>query len=650
MLFYQRINTPPIPASHFLASNYESNNSTTTTTNALSELKDLKDLSKTEYEALTSALIPKNYIEEVIQDNHFIIKQKQIQSMYYLMFLLRLISFYSHLRKSSSTSTSTTTTTTTSSSSSGMDSNSMDCNDSNKGEVIVTEENDLRIVQLLFYVLECVLKHKNSVQFSTTLSSNGNHYITFLGHLVESSMETILNVVHTSVKASQWLLKRLIYSNPNTATSSFFLEDKTSKWFRTFLVEDHYYFNSFRIRHLFKNILIIAFRCVFYSSSSSSSSASSASSASSSSASSTTASSSSSASFELDITRLNSLKLEKRFDPIYEMNENHSNNNNDDDTNLCVNFLTFVFNGMNSTRSCWNTFGEYWSLIEECAKTDKVIISWMVGKGILSALIDYYMGDYTIYKRATPSRVKIGPTSTEKSQGLTLTLFSLFELLATIIENSNLNPEAHMSVSNNNNKELTVIVSEQCEIFMNQGEMWTSMLKQGYSVKANNRIAKYLSFNNEKYVVIFAQSWIQGVIQKKLHKNEGKYLYDFCEQWIKEKDNLEQERIRLMLGVEGGLLNIVKKVWVDGESLKEGLEMILNVMKENEKAKRYLVERKGDWWNWVELLVKDGPQGQGVITRRKGEKEFKDSDDVNDVMMIGTLHSLMEDIQIIMAA
>uniref|UniRef100_A0A6B2KYT5 USP domain-containing protein n=1 Tax=Arcella intermedia TaxID=1963864 RepID=A0A6B2KYT5_9EUKA len=213
-------------------------------------------------------------------------------------------------------------------------------------------------------------------------------------------------------------------------------------------------------------------------------------------------------------------------------------------------FTTYLFRIMEDTRNHWRRFQQYWSLLDflttKCGDTEKHYI--LEHHKLVTRLLDYYMGPYTLYKRED-ERVTLGV------KGVTVDLSSFFWLLSHAI--CSCNNFAMQSGSRSFDMPPTLLTSYPSPLFnhdvefLTNNELMGSFIRQCYNVNAIREMIKHLSWEDtEKSIYLLA------AIQEFHAKIDTNSYIILLRSILELEDSLQPLRISILLTNKGkGLLH-----------------------------------------------------------------------------------------------
>jgi len=262
----------------------------------------------------------------------------------------------------------------------------------------------------------------------------------------------------------------------------------------------------------------------------------------------------------------------------------------------------------NSTRSAWKTFQEYWWVIQKFAESGRVERKYLITRGLISILIDYYMGDFSPFKKEI--RPKLG------DKEYPLDLGSFMDCLVAIVRGTDLDHTRPITLYEEDVKWLDQSPKQPngdggekrelpeptptCRMLLMNQDMWPSLLKQGYNLPGNMTLCTHLSWDSVKYTAHCVQMLFAGVIQRK--EGELDNLVYLLERMLAIEDSLAKERCKLLLSPSDGWLALMHRDIERGNHyfVLVGINLMIRLMKGNTVALDYLLETKNIWWRWME--------------------------------------------------
>ncbi|KAL6077589.1 USP domain-containing protein [Balamuthia mandrillaris] len=271
---------------------------------------------------------------------------------------------------------------------------------------------------------------------------------------------------------------------------------------------------------------------------------------------------------------------------------------------VSVRFMEYLFSIMESTRMLWRRFHQYFSVIAAYAEMGHQQRMYMVERGMIGVLVDYYMGEYSPYKRsARRDRLGDGTQSLELKEFMDA-LAALVRASATggYLKTGTLPPTCF-----EDDKELA-IPTVKCRRLLFNKDFYQSLMKQGYSLRVNSVICQHLAWEDEERSYWLLQLLLQILPTESAADHQGHLLYAL-EAVLTLRDSLSHWRAALALNWEAesnGLLDLLQRYHQNNTHASffyQGVFFLTRFIFDNSVATAYLYRTKDHWSGWLMTLL-----------------------------------------------
>jgi len=262
---------------------------------------------------------------------------------------------------------------------------------------------------------------------------------------------------------------------------------------------------------------------------------------------------------------------------------------------LSINFIEYLVSISESTRRAWRRFHQYWWVLKEYSTIGYHERLYMIDRGVIGVLVDYYMGSFSPY-RDSVHRVSIGDSPRETAN-LDVFMDLLSNLVRSTLTQGTVQSGTRPITCYPDDGPLAVMPIKCLRLLFNR-DYFASMLKQAYNVRTNELICLHHSWEDEERSFFFLE-----LIMKFISSSEDYFrvLFPVLEQLLGLKDSLQQWRVCVSLNYRDyGLLHMIDKASNNPSFVVHAIENLIRLMRINPVAAYYLYRTKEYWWPAVE--------------------------------------------------
>jgi len=264
---------------------------------------------------------------------------------------------------------------------------------------------------------------------------------------------------------------------------------------------------------------------------------------------------------------------------------------------VSVRVIQYLLYYYNETREQWEQFYYYWWLLNEFSKLGHRQRRFLIRRGVVGMLVDYYMGNNSPYRRKTP-KSPLGGYNTDLSQ-----FFQLFKSLVVGTP-----PNADTSATENNDqlrpptayKNETYVPLLPCciNLLYFQDNAFESMLKLAYHAESMRYILHHICWESKLKTL-----WAFERISQAFDTHGGEYPHaknalDNMGFLLEINDTLQPHRLELALNPSQklSLFHLLKQN-KDRKSRGIICDELITLVKSNDSVSAYLHQIKSDWWD-----------------------------------------------------
>lgn len=279
-------------------------------------------------------------------------------------------------------------------------------------------------------------------------------------------------------------------------------------------------------------------------------------------------------------------------------------------------FVAHLMSRVEKVRKFWRTHSSFWWLVKRCTACGYNERKYLVENDTISLWIDYYMGPYSPYweGKDVNDRVRIGDRNT--SPDLTSFMKALANLLCVSSNEANARSVSCLP----EDKELVPMTAKTRAILYNR-DFFVSLLRQAYSLKANERVLTHLSWESRDRTLWFLSVIMQHIYVPKVDHLDN--LIRGLEGLMAIRDSLRPWRVRLALNYENN--GLLYRLWKSRERSNlltiAVANLVLKLLQSDPVAAGFLHSSKKKW-AWLEEQVSNYPQWPDVIAFPSAAEEF----------------------------